>query len=78
MLSEAQRILALKAYEGSKPKFQRGKYGKRYDSYTCGHCGCTLKDIVDNFCFKCGFRILWDNPRCLTDKDGDRSDEYAV
>ncbi len=78
MLSEAQKELALKAYEGAKPRFKPGRYGKRYDSYTCRHCGSTLKDIVDNFCFNCGFRILWDNPRCLTGKDGDKNDEYAM
>lgn len=65
-LSDAQKKYALEAYEGAKPKFHKGKYGKKYDYYTCGNCGCGLRDIVDNFCWSCGFQILWDNPRCLT------------
>ena len=66
-LSEPQERYALAAYKGAKPKFHKGKYGKKHDYYTCGKCGWTLKDIVDDFCWKCGTRILWDNPRCLTD-----------
>ncbi len=66
-LSEAQERYALDAYKGAKPKFHKGKYGKKHDYYTCGKCGVTVKDIVDDFCWSCGTRILWDNPRCLTD-----------
>ena len=69
MLSEQQKDYAIRAMTGKKPKFHKGHYGKRYDYYTCGNCGAITKDIIDNYCWDCGFRILWDNPRCLTDKE---------
>ena len=65
-LSEARKDYALRAEVGAKPKFHKGKYGIKYDYYTCGKCGCRLKDIVDNYCWNCGFQILWAHPRCLT------------
>lgn len=66
MLSDAQKDLALKQMEGAKPKFHKGKYGKKYDNHTCGNCGHGIQVHYD-YCPKCGFRLLWDNPRCLTD-----------
>ena len=64
-LSEPQKAHALRAMQGAKPKFHKGKYGKQYDSHTCGNCGAGLEVIAD-YCYKCGYRVLWDNPRCLT------------
>lgn len=49
--------------EGVKPKYHKGISIKNY--YTCGNCGRTV-DIIDDFCGKCGYRILWDSIRCLT------------
>lgn len=51
--------------KGKKPKFHKGA---RIDSwYTCGNCGSIIKgDVCDNFCWKCGYKIKWDSPRCLT------------
>lgn len=67
MMTEPQRILALSQYEGTKPKLVKGIYSKKHSYYKCGNCGATLKhDIVENYCFNCGYRVLWDNPRCLT------------
>ena len=52
---------------GIKPRFRKGLCGHKYDRYTCGHCGVTIRgDVVDNYCQNCGYRIRWDNPRCLT------------
>lgn len=66
-LSSANIISTLKARIGSKPKFHKGRHGKKYDYYTCGNCGAEVKHgVVENYCFNCGYRILWDNPRCLT------------
>lgn len=65
-ISEPQKDLALKAMEGAKPKYRKGKYGKQYDSHTCGNCGYQISVTYD-YCPKCGYRLLWDNPRCLTD-----------
>ncbi len=67
-----ERTLARMEYEADKakpvvPKFHKGKYGKQYDSYTCGNCGITIRDgVTSNYCNNCGFAIKWDNPRCLT------------
>lgn len=52
---------------GSKPRYQPGKYGKKYDYWSCGRCGNVIKgDVSDNYCWHCGTRILWDTCRCLT------------
>ena len=74
MLSEAQKDKALRAMEGARPKFRPGKYGKQYDTHTCGNCGRTVR-VEDNYCGGCGFRILWDNPRCLTDYHTEGEDD---
>ena len=66
-LTEQEQQAAFNHYIGAKPKFHKGKYGTKYDYYTCGNCGATLEIIAD-YCFKCGYRTLWDSPRCLTDK----------
>lgn len=56
------------AEKGKKPKFHKGKYGSKYDSWTCGNCGSTLHNgVCNNYCSNCGYKVLWDNPRCLTD-----------
>lgn len=50
---------------GFKPKYHKGKHVK--DWWTCGQCGTTVFDgVTSNFCMNCGYRIKWDNPRCLT------------
>lgn len=49
---------------GKEPKYNKGKHIP--DWYTCGNCGCGLHYITDNWCWNCGYKILWDNPRCLT------------
>lgn len=41
-----------------KPKFHKGMYGKKYDSYTCGECGHTLS-VGYRFCPDCGREIAW-------------------
>ncbi|MCR5720025.1 MAG: hypothetical protein K6F84_05620 [Lachnospiraceae bacterium] len=55
------RVLKRMIYEFSKdipvkPKFHKGKYGHKYDHYTCGNCGHGI-NIYDKFCPNCGFRI---------------------
>lgn len=50
--------------DGAKPKFNKGKYIK--DWYTCRNCGSTV-EIGHNFCPNCGYKLLWDGVRCLTD-----------
>ena len=53
--------------EGIRPKFRKGMCGKKYDTWNCGNCGAQTRDGVgDNYCRNCGYKILWDNPRCLT------------
>lgn len=77
-VSDPQKEHAINAYTGAKPKFHKGKYGKQYDSYTCGHCGHQVKDINDNYCWNCGYRILWDSIRCLTDKTPETESEQMT
>lgn len=56
---------------GVRPKFHKGQYGKKYDSWSCGNCGRTLsRDVLANYCDGCGYRVLWDSPRCVTGKEG--------
>jgi uncharacterized OB-fold protein len=69
-MTEAQERAAIDHMQGKEPKFHKGKYGKNYDYHTCGNCGRTII-ITDNYCPKCGTRILWDNPRCLTGVNND-------
>lgn len=78
VVSDPQKEHAINAYTGARPKFHKGKYGKQYNSYTCGHCGHQLKDINDNFCWNCGYRILWDSIRCLTDKSPETESEQIT
>ncbi len=60
-----QRVLARMHYEFDKdipvpPKFHKGKYGAKYDSYTCGNCGVTLNSfhvVGGHYCWNCGFAI---------------------
>ena len=62
------RLKYIKAKEdGVKPIFHKGIYGHKHDHWTCGNCGVTTKDtVLDNYCWNCGYKILWDSPRCLT------------
>lgn len=75
-LSPANIVSTLRARIGTKPKFHKGTSGKKYDYWTCGECGGIVKrGVIENYCCACGHRILWDNPRCLTDqkeKDHDK------
>jgi len=66
-LSPARVEKALKAEFGCKPKYHKGHYGKRYEYWTCGNCGARTKDtVLDNYCWNCGYRIIWDSCRCMT------------
>lgn len=66
-ISEPRLQKAIRAEIGYKPKYHKGIYGPSRDYWTCGQCGFTVKrDVVENYCCNCGYRILWDNPRCLT------------
>ena len=58
---------------GYKPKYHKGIHIRSY--YTCGQCGATIGEIIYNYCNNCGYRIKWDNPRCLTDQGGGVNDE---
>lgn len=53
-----------------KPKFYKGKYGHKYDSYACGNCGSGLPEAWWQFCPNCGFRIgdkhEWNSNRNIT------------
>lgn len=52
---------------GTRPKFHKGRCGRKYDYWTCGNCGATVKrEILEKYCCNCGYAILWDSTRCLT------------
>ena len=36
-------------------KYHKGVYGRRYDTWTCGHCGYGLSEAHYKFCPNCGF-----------------------
>lgn len=40
-----------------KPVFHKGKYGKKYDTWTCGNCGRSLPEAVWKYCPNCGYAI---------------------
>ena len=67
-MSEAQIEAAMRHMEGTKPKYHKGVYGKKFDHHTCGACGFGV-NVVYEYCPKCGTRILWDSPKCLTGQD---------
>ena len=57
-----ERVLRRMRYEFQKdipvrPKFHKGKYGAKYDSYTCGKCGFGINEVVYKFCPNCGYAI---------------------
>ena len=71
LLAVAER--ANKMNNGIKPKYHKGKSVK--DWHTCGQCGVTVEQsgadaVLNDFCWNCGYRIKWDDPRCLTGKVG--------
>lgn len=43
---------------GKPPRFRKGKYGRKYDSWTCGNCGAgILHPEIQKFCMDCGCAI---------------------
>ncbi len=39
------------------PKFHKGMYGHKYDTYTCGNCGTRITEAWWRYCPNCGFAI---------------------
>lgn len=50
---------ALARMSPMEPKFHKGKYGSRYDNYTCANCGSILSSITWHFCPNCGQCITY-------------------
>lgn len=73
-MTEAQIEAAMRHMEGIKPKYHKGMYGRKYDFHTCGACGFGV-NVVYEYCPKCGTRILWDSPKCLTGQDDEEADK---
>ena len=48
----AQRMIPV------KPRFNKGKYGHKYDSYSCGKCGAVVT-VSSKYCSQCGRPIKW-------------------
>ena len=56
------RVLSRMQYEFDKdievsPKFHKGKYGTKYDTWTCGNCGAGLSEAHWKFCPNCSYKI---------------------
>lgn len=51
--------------DGAKPRWNKGEHIKSW--WTCRNCGKTVR-IEHNFCPNCGYELLWDGIRSLTDK----------
>lgn len=54
--------LARMRYECDKskpvpPKFHKGKYGHKYDNWSCGNCGAGVPEAHWKYCPNCGFAI---------------------
>lgn len=56
--------------DGEKPRCNRGMYINSW--YTCRHCGHTV-NIEHNYCSNCGYKLLWDSTRYLTDQEEKRA-----
>ena len=55
-LSKPRAEKAFHAENGKKPKLHKGKYGEKYDSWTCGNCGAELVySVCENYCHNCGY-----------------------
>lgn len=54
-------------HDGAKPRYHKGQHIK--DWYTCRNCGSGI-DVGHNFCPNCGYTLLWDSIKCLTDTEG--------
>lgn len=61
---------ALDRDQGAEPKPAPRKIYK--SGFICGNCGCGLHDIVDQWCWNCGYRLLWGSPACLTGTESEK------
>lgn len=60
-----ERVLHRMEYEFDKSipvkrVFHKGKYGHKYDTYSCGNCGAGLPEACWSYCPSCGFAIAKD------------------
>ena len=56
-LIQKQVIYALARMSPMAPILHSGKYGHKYDNYTCANCGASVNEIVYHFCPNCGQRL---------------------
>ena len=40
-----------------EPTYHKGIYGRKYDHYTCGHCGAGISEAHWKYCPNCGFAV---------------------
>jgi hypothetical protein len=43
--------------EPIKPKYHKGIYGKKFDTYSCGNCGAGIAEAHWKYCPNCGRAI---------------------
>ena len=44
-----------------RPRFNKGIYGHKYDTYSCGQCGAVIA-VTYKYCSICGYSIGWESP----------------
>ena len=70
-----ERVINRMRYEAKKaepqwPYFSKGKYGPKYDSFTCRNCGATLKaGTFPKYCQNCGTAVEWGPCPALVDAE---------
>lgn len=57
-----ERVINRMEYEfekdlGTPPTYHKGKYGSKYDSWTCGNCGHGLAEPYWKFCPNRGYKV---------------------
>lgn len=55
-------VLARMRYEADKaipvkPRYHKGQYGRKYDTWSCGNCGAGVPEAHWKYCPNCGFAI---------------------
>lgn len=69
-----ERVLNRMRYEFAKdrpvlPKFRKGVYGRKYDSWSCGNCGYSGIQIHEHYCPNCGFMVDWNHAQQAEHKE---------
>ncbi len=76
LLTPQQQKHLIYQYIGAKPKYHKGKSNPIFGYHTCGNCGATI-EVIHDYCFKCGYRVIWDSIKCLTGQEENKQIELT-